>query len=183
MAKLLQIAQLGHPVLRETAAPIENPKDAALQSLVEDMLATVTDVNGVGIAAPQVYESKQIFIISSKSNPRYPLAPDMEPVALINPEILWKSHEMEKDWEGCLSIPGIRARVPRHIAIKIKFTTLENAVVEISFTDFVARIFQHEFDHLNGRVFLDRLESTQDIVTEKEFLKIIAQQPILTNGL
>ena len=175
MAKLLQIAQLGHPVLRTIAAPVEDIKNPALQSLVEDMLATLTDTNGVGIAAPQVYESKQIFIISSKPNPRYPLAPDMEPIALINPEIIWKSHEMEKDWEGCLSIPGIRARVPRHTAIKIEFTTLKNDRVEARFTNFVARIFQHEFDHLNGRVFLDRLESNQDIVTEKEFLKIMAQ--------
>lgn len=176
MARLLQIAQLGHPVLRKTATKVKEIKDRYLQSLVEDMLVTVLDAHGAGIAAPQVYESKQIFILSSKPNPRYPHAPDMEPVAIINPEITWESDEMEKDWEGCLSIPGIRATVPRYKSIKVKFTTIHGDAAEAEFTDFVARVFQHELDHLKGVVFLDRLESNSDIVTEKEFMKIIAQQ-------
>ncbi|WP_022665808.1 peptide deformylase [Desulfospira joergensenii] len=174
MAKLLQIAQLGHPVLRKTAARVEDVKEAAIQSLIEDMMVTVADVNGVGIAAPQVYESSRIFIMASRPNPRYPHAPEMEPAALINPEILETSKEKEKGWEGCLSIPGIRAMVPRYTSVTVRFSTVNGEERETRFTDFLARIFQHESDHLNGKVFLDRVESNEEIVTEKEFLRILS---------
>lgn len=173
MARLLQIAQLGHPVLRQTAAAVKEIKDKIVQSLIRDMMVTVGDVNGVGIAAPQVYESRRIFIMASRPNPRYPEAPDMEPMALINPEILETSKEKVKDWEGCLSIPGIRAVVPRFTWVKVRFGTVSGEKTETRFTDFLARIFQHELDHLDGKVFLDRVESNTDIVTEKEFLRII----------
>ncbi len=138
------------------------------------MLATVSDANGVGIAAPQVYEPLQIFIMASYPDPRYPDAPEMEPTAIVNPKILMTSDEMEKDWEGCLSVPGIRGLVPRHKRIGVKYTTVEGTTKEQEFSDFLARLFQHEYDHLNGIAFLDRLESTKDIITDKEFQKRIA---------
>lgn len=177
MGKLLQIAQLGHPILRQTAARVENLQDKDLHSLISDMMATVKEVNGVGIAAPQVHDSTRVFIMASQPNARYPHAPSMAPAALINPEIIDASPEKEKDWEGCLSIPGIRARVLRHTEIKVGFTTLAGEVRQARFSGFLARIFQHELDHLNGKVFLDRIASTLDIVTEKEFLKRLSQPP------
>ncbi len=176
MTRLLQIAQLGHPVLRKRAADVEDVQDPQVHSLIDDMLLTVTDANGVGIAAPQVYESKRIFIISSRPNPRYPYAPEMEPTTMINPEIIGKSPDTEKDWEGCLTIPGVRGLVPRHKAIRVNYVSDRGETIETQYSGFIARVFQHEFDHLEGIVFLDRLESTKDIVMEKEWLKIIAQR-------
>jgi peptide deformylase len=173
MARLLQIAQLGHPILRKQASPVQNIQDVYIQELIDDLIATVLDVNGVGIAAPQVYESYQILIIASHPSPRYPNAPRMEPTAVINPRIISHSDEATKDWEGCLSIPGIRGLVPRYKSIKVEYTSRDGKKIKTEFTDFIARIFQHEYDHLNGIVFLDRLESTKDIVTEKEYQKSI----------
>ena len=175
MALLRQIAQLGHPVLRAPVAPAIFPASDSMRSLVADMLETMRDANGVGIAAPQVFESVAIFIVASRPNPRYPNAPVMEPEVVINPEIIERSPEIVKDWEGCLSIPGLRGEVPRHRHIKARYQTIDGSDVERQFSDFVARIFQHEDDHLRGIVFLDRLESTRDVITEKEFQKQMAK--------
>jgi peptide deformylase len=174
MPILRQIAQLGHPVLRAPVEQVAFPASDAIQSLVADMLLTLRDSNGVGIAAPQVYESKAIFIVASRPNPRYPTAPLMNPEVVINPEILERSTTIVKDWEGCLSIPGIRAEVPRHREIKVRYQSIDGLLIERDFSDFVARIFQHEDDHLCGIVFFDRLESPRDIVTEKEFQRLMA---------
>jgi len=135
------------------------------------MLETLRDTGGVGIAAPQVYESLAIFIVASRPVPRYPDAPKIDPEVVINPEIIERSAEMVKDLEGCLSIPGIRGLVPRNRYIKVRYHTVEGHCVERDFRDFVARIFQHEDDHLNAIVFLDRLECMRDVVTEKEYQK------------
>jgi peptide deformylase len=168
---LRAIAQLGHPVLRTPASPVALPASTSIRTLAADLLETLRDAQGVGIAAPQVYESASIFIVASRPNPRYPNAPIMEPEVVINPEILERSEEMIKDWEGCLSIPGLRGCVPRHRRIRVGYRTIEGAEVEREFVDFVARILQHEFDHLHGLVFLDRLESTRDVMSEKEYQK------------
>ena len=175
MALLRQIAQLGHPVLRTPADPVNLPASDAIRTLIADMQATLEDANGVGIAAPQIYEPSAIFIVASRPNPRYPMAPLMEPEVVINPEMLERSDDLVKDWEGCLSIPGIRGRVLRHRRIRVRYQTALGQVVEREFADFVARIFQHEDDHLRGIVFLDRLESTRDVVTEKEYQKQLAR--------
>lgn len=171
MPILRLISQLGQPVLRRVASKIDDPLAPEVQALIEDMLVTVADANGVGIAAPQVYESLSLFIVASRPNPRYPHAPFMEPTAIINPEILWRSDDMEKAWEGCLSIPGLRGLVPRHRRIGVRYQTRNGEVVEAEYADFLARVFQHEFDHLQGVVFVDRVESTLDLLTEKEYLR------------
>ena len=170
--KLLQISQLGHPVLRKKAAEITNFKSKELQELIDDLIATVGDVDGVGIAAPQVYESKRVFIVASYPNARYPNAPKMKPTAMINPIIIKNSEETEKDWEGCLSLPGIRGLVPRYKDIKVEYFTREGKKQTKTFKDFIARIFQHELDHLNGKVFTDRADP-KDLIMEKEFQKIM----------
>lgn len=173
MAKLLPIAQLGRPVLRRKAVVVKNPIGKNIQKLIDDLILTVKAVDGVGISAPQVYKNKRIFILASHPNPRYPRAPKMAPVAVINPKILAHSGKRLKDWEGCLSIPGIRAQVPRWLSVEVEFTTRQGKRIKRCFKDFVARIFQHECDHLNGIVFIDRVETTKDIITEKEYQKII----------
>ncbi len=173
MAEILQIIQLGDPVLRSPAQLVNNISNERIQKLIDDLIATVEQANGVGIAAPQVAESVRLFIVASRPNPRYPNAPLMEPTAMINPKILAHSTEVVKGWEGCLSIPGIRGSVPRYQEIEIEYTDRDGKLQKQELTDFVARVFQHEYDHLDGIVFLDRLESTQDIVTEQEYQRFV----------
>jgi peptide deformylase len=171
MPEILQISQLGNPVLRRRSQFVENIKDDRLQQLIDNLIFTVQQANGVGIAAPQVARGDRLFIIASRPNLRYPQAPHMEPTAMINPRIIASSTEKVKDWEGCLSIPGIRGLVPRSRSIEIEYTSRDGQLHQQELTDFVARIFQHEQDHLDGIVFLDRVESTQELMTEDEYQK------------
>ncbi|HBB35423.1 MAG TPA: peptide deformylase [Cyanobacteria bacterium UBA8803] len=170
MTESLQIAQLGNPILRQQAQIIDNVTDERLQQLIDALIATAVITNGVGIAAPQVSESYRLFIVASRPNPRYPNAPVMAPTAMINPQIVARSDEVVKGWEGCLSIPGIRGLVPRHQEIEVEYISRDNQLHRQQLTDFIARIFQHEYDHLEGIVFLDRVESTREIMTEQEWL-------------
>lgn len=176
MGKILEITELGNPILRQRASEVKDLSDQKVKTFIDDLIETCKDSNGVGIAAPQVNEAKRIFIISSQPNVRYPNAPELGPIALINPEITSSSDEKEKGWEGCLSIPGIRGLVPRHKSIKVKYQTRDGEVVENEFSDFIARIFQHELDHLDGIVFLDRIDSNKDLVTETEYQKLMTKE-------
>ncbi len=174
MPILRQIAQLGQPLLRDPSRPVADPLESAVQALIDDLLATVADVNGVGIAAPQVYEPLTLFVVASRPNTRYPHAPAMTPAVMINPEIVWTSSDTEQDWEGCLSIPGLRGLVPRHRRIGVRYHTRTGELREEEYADFIARVFQHEFDHINGLVFIDRVKSSRDLVSEKEYLRIVS---------
>jgi len=169
---MMKIAQLGHPVLRQVAKPVTGI-DNDIQALIDDLFATSEAANGAGIAAPQIHVSLRVFILSIKPTPRYPNAPVMEPTAVINPEILWKSEECKKDWEGCLSVPGIRGLVPRPVKIKARYTARNGEEVEVEFSDFAARVFLHEFDHLEGLTWLDHIEDNREIFSESEYLKAI----------
>jgi len=102
MADLVPIIQLGNPQLRQKSAFVDNIQDEEIQKLIEDLIATVAQANGVGIAAPQVAASHRLFIVASRPNARYPNAPEMEPTAMINPKIVAHSTEVVKGWEGCL---------------------------------------------------------------------------------
>jgi len=172
LSELLKIAELGNPVLREIAKEVDTI-DPEIIKLIDDMKFTVRQVSGVGLAAPQVYQSKRIFVLASRPNPRYPDAPKMEPEVIINPVIRSMSDKIVKYWEGCLSIPRIRGLVPRAESIKVEYTNEKSEQVQRQFDKFIARIFQHEYDHIEGIVFLDRLETNKDLVTEKEYQRII----------
>ena len=176
MAEILQISQLGNPVLRRQAQTIENPEDEQLQKLIDNLIHTAQTANGVGIAAPQVAQSYRLLIVASRPSVRYPQAPTMEPTAMINPQIIARSNEVVKDWEGCLSIPGIRGLVPRSHAIEIEYTARDGKLHRQELSDFVARIFQHEYDHLDGIVFLDRVENTQELMAEEEYQEQIVKK-------
>ncbi len=171
MATISEIAQLGAPVLRLQAQVVTNVQNAEIQQIIETMQDTLAATQGVGIAAPQISVSKQIIIIASRPTLRYPSAPLMEPTVMINPVYQTFSDTREKDWEGCLSIPGIRALVPRYKEILIRYNNLQGELVKTRLEGFIARIFQHEFDHLQGKVYLDRIEDNKDIFTESEYLK------------
>jgi peptide deformylase len=172
MFNISEIAQLGATVLRLQAQAVTNAQDAEIQRIIETLQDTLAITLGVGIAAPQICISKRIIIIASRPTPRYPSAPLMEPTVMINPAFQALSETKEKDWEGCLSIPGIRALVPRYKDILIHYTNQQGGLVEARLEGFVARVFQHEFDHLEGKVYLDRVEDNRDIVAESEYFKI-----------
>jgi len=169
MAKVLKIAELGNPVLRSPAHPIDNIQDVRVQRLIDNLLKTIKKQNGVGIAAPQVFESLQLFIVASRPNLRYLNAPTMEPTPMVNPKITAYSDEQEKGWEGCLSVPGLRGQVMRSKEIEVVYCDRHGQEHQKVFTDFVARIVQHEFDHINGKVFVDRVESSLDLMSDAEY--------------
>lgn len=171
----MEIALLGEPVLRKIAEPVVDVTSVEIQSLVQQMLETLAKSGGVGLAAPQVFISKRIMIVASKPTSRYPYAPLMPATVMINPSFVATNDEMIKDWEGCLSITGIRALVPRYQSIQVSYTDLTGKSVEMDLEGFVARVFQHEYDHLNGLVYLDRVENNRDIISEAMFLKLIAK--------
>jgi peptide deformylase len=172
MPELLEVIELGNPILRQKAQPVEDVQSERIQTLVDNLLITVQKTNGVGIAAPQVAQSDRLFIMASRPNLRYPNAPTMEPTAMINPHLLAHADETVTGWEGCLSIPGIRGKVPRYRAIEVEYTGRDGKLHKQELTDFVARIFQHELDHLDGIVFIDRVKSTQDLITEREYQRL-----------
>ena len=159
MGKVLEMVELGQPILRKKAKPVSDIFAPHIKVLCENMLATLEFANGVGLAAPQVGELLQIFIV----------CPDDEPIFIFNPKITYYYKRTVKDWEGCLSIPGIRGYVPRSDVIRIEFTDITGERICAEAEDFIARVFQHEYDHLLGKVFLDRLSSNKDIITEKEY--------------
>ena len=169
--KKCKIAKLGENILRKKAKKVKKVKSKKIQKIIKKMLHCVKESKGVGLAAPQIFESYQIMIISSHPNKRYPNAPFLKDEVLINPKIVKKSKIKEKAWEGCLSIPGIRALVPRHIKIKVEYKTLHGNKKKVIFEDFIARIFQHEFDHLIGKVYIDRVKDNKDIISEDMYLK------------
>ena len=167
--KILEIAEMGNPVLRERAAEVEDVLDPGVQSFIDDLIATGISANGVGIAAPQVEVPKRIFIISSRPNIRYPDAPLMGPEAVINPEIISYSDETVKDWEGCLSIPDIKGRVPRAREIRVKAFDRHGERLELRAHDYPARVIQHETDHLDGILFFDRMSSFDSLTFLDEY--------------
>ena len=159
MSVILPVAQRGEEVLRLKAARVADTEFNSdwLMQLASVMLATMLERNGVGIAAPQVYISKRVIIVASRPNLRYPDAPEMDAVVMVNPEILEFSQVTSLGEEGCLSVPNERGQVQRAQSIKVVYHTLTGEVLESIFEGFPARIVQHEIDHLNGILFVDRL--------------------------
>jgi peptide deformylase len=167
---ILKVARLGHPVLRTVTAPV-SPREIqarGFQKFIDDMIETMKEYDGVGLAADQVHESKQIAVLEVATNPRYPDKPTVPLTVLINPKISPLTDEMEEDWEGCLSIPELRGRVPRYKTIRVQAWDRNGKDLEFSAEDFHARVIQHEWDHLNGKVYLDRMAdlSTLTFLTE-----------------
>jgi peptide deformylase len=163
------ILQLGNPDLRKPAQPIANPHDRTLQALIDELLQRMEQAGGVGIAAPQIGISKQSIVIASRPTPRYPNAPEMKPIAMLNPQLIDHAAETEKGWEGCLSVPGIRGLVPRYKSVTVDYLDRDGQPQRQTFHGFVARIFQHEYDHLQGIVFIDRVENTTELMSEQEY--------------
>ena len=160
MSAILPVAQRGDVILTLKAASVAESEfnSAWLNELAAAMQATMLECNGVGIAAPQVYISKRVIIVASRSNPRYPDAPEMDGVVMVNPEILEQSEVTVLGEEGCLSVPNERGQVQRAQSIKVLYHTLTGEVMESTFEGFPARIVQHEVDHLNGVLFVEKMD-------------------------
>ena len=176
MTKDLEIIELGDPLLRQKAKAVENIFDSEIQNLIDQMLISVEKAHGVGLAAPQVGVPLQIFIVSPSPTQRYPNTTVEETLVVINPSITQLSNKKDLDWEGCLSIPGLRGKVSRHKSINVNYTNRLGETHSADYHDFVARIFQHEYDHLQGTLFLDRMDSLDSLVTEKYYIDSLEEE-------
>ncbi|HPQ95967.1 MAG: peptide deformylase [Thiothrix sp.] len=157
---ILPIARQGEAILARRAAPVPAAdfNTPALLNLIESMRLTLLEANGVGIAAPQVFVPLRIIIVASRPNPRYPDAPLMAPVVMLNPEIRWRSETCENGEEGCLSVPGQRGMVRRASHLQVWYQDQGGTAHEAGYSGFAARIIQHEHDHLEGILFVARLQ-------------------------
>ena len=162
---------MGHPVLRAKARPLEKAeiRGAVIQKLIDDMIDTMAEYHGVGLAAPQVHEGVRLFVAALDSGEDE--EEDGEPIAVINPEITVVGVDTVEDWEGCLSIPDIRGRVPRAKDIKVRAFDRTGARIELSAHDFPARVIQHETDHLDGVLFFDRMTSLGSMTFLDEYAR------------
>ena len=162
----MKIAQVGEDVLRAPARQVEQNEfeQTSLLTFIDELLATMLEANGIGIAAPQVFDSRAIMIIASRPNFRYPDAPDMQPLVMVNPLIKQSSDNEVWEWEGCLSVPGLRGCIERPDWVDVAYLDRKGKAQNIKLKGFVARIFLHEFDHLIGKTWLDHITSTENIM-------------------
>ncbi len=168
---LRKIATLGHPVLREVARALtrDELRDPATQRLVDDMIETMRDASGAGIAANQVHEPVRICVIEVARNPRYPYKPDWPLTVLVNPVVEPTTDETFLNYEGCLSVPNLRGEVPRFTGVRVRAWDRAGNDLELAVRGLTAGTFQHELDHLDGKLFVDRVVDTRSLCTWAEF--------------
>jgi peptide deformylase len=170
---ILKVARMGHPVLRAKALAIQRAeiKSPAVQRLIDDLIETMVEYHGVGLAAPQVHVGLRVFVgvLDAREDQSSEDERDSDPIALINPEITPIGDDIVEDWEGCLSIPDIRGRVPRAREIKVRAFDRKGERIEIRAHDFPARVIQHETDHLDGILFFDRMPSLGSLTFLDEY--------------
>jgi len=165
---ILKVARMGHPVLRAKARALDKAtvKSPAMQKLIDDMMETMAEYHGVGLAAPQVHEGLRLFVASRDTERG---EEPSEPVAIINPEISPIGPDMTEDWEGCLSIPDIRGKVSRHYEIRVRGLDRDGDPIDLRARGFSARVIQHETDHLDGILFFDRMQGFETLTFLDEY--------------
>jgi peptide deformylase len=173
---LLKIARMGHPVLRAAARPVEDPAAPWVRHLVEDMVETMEEAGGTGIAAPQVHQSCRVvvFCVSGERITELPGDMAQDLTVLINPIVETVGRERALGWEGCLSVPGLRGVVPRHLRVRYRGIGLDGEVIERDVEGFHARVVQHECDHLDGILYPQRMTDHRLLV----FLEELQRHPI-----
>ena len=173
---LLKIARMGNPVLRAPAAAVEDPTAPWVRRLVEDMIETMEDAGGTGLAAPQVHQPWRIvvFFVSAERLTEMPGDVTQDLTVLINPVVELLGRERAFGWEGCLSVPGLRGVVPRHLRIRYNGTGLDGEAIEREVEGFHARVVQHECDHLDGILYTQRMTDLRLLV----FLEEMQRHPI-----
>ena len=169
----LPIVSIPDKILRQKTRPVTR-FDGELQQLIDNMIETLREANGVGLAAPQVGQPIQLAVILTlpeEDDEGNEIEDTRELFVIINPEIFWRSKETTKGIEGCLSIPGYVGEVERHESIRVRGQDRTGRKVRLRLYDWTARIFQHEIDHLNGELYIDKLTGPENIWTEEEFEK------------
>jgi peptide deformylase len=173
---LLKIARMGHPVLRAAARTVDDPTAPWVRRLVEDMVETMEDAGGTGIAAPQVHQSHRIVVFQVPNERLSELPGDVaqDLTVLVNPVVETIGQQRALGWEGCLSVPGLRGVVPRHLRVRYRGIGLEGEAIEREVEGFHARVVQHECDHLDGILYPQRMTDHRLLV----FLEELQRNPI-----
>lgn len=168
---ILKVARMGHPVLREVARKVEPAelKSPAFQKLIDDMIETMKEYEGIGLAAPQVHEGVRLAIIGIDDGRGEGRKIRILPV--INPEITPIGKQVAEDWEGCLSLPKLRGRVTRPNQVQVKALDRKGNKIEFDLEGYPARVAQHETDHLDGVLFIDRMKSFETLCYIEEYSK------------
>lgn len=170
---IYNILRIGTPSLREVSAPVspEKIQDPVFQTMIDNMLETMRHLNGAGICAPQVGYNLRVMIFEIIQNLRYPEAEPIPLTILINPTFEILSPELQHGYEGCLSVGELRGLVPRYLHIRYKGLDRTGAPIEREVTKFHAKVFQHEYDHLDGILFIDRVEDTRTLGFRPELIE------------
>ncbi len=176
--KILPRTQFGNPILRQHSKKVSlsSLKTSSFKKLIKQMIFTMRRSGGVGLAAPQIGKSLQIVVMETRPSKTRPKLKKKGPIVIINPKIVKYSKNKEKDWEGCLSLQGVRGHVPRAKEITVEYLDVKGENVREVVRGFWARIFQHEIDHLNGNVYVDRMEDMTTLMTFTEFKKRILKK-------
>ena len=163
---ILKIARMGHPLLRQRTVPLSPAELSGLeiQKLIDDMFETMREYEGVGLAAPQVHHSVRLFVAGVDESDSSFL-----PIVMVNPEIEAIGGAGDEDWEGCLSIPDVRGKVPRSEEIRVRSLDRHGKSQKMTASGFPARVIQHETDHLDGILFLDRMSSFESLTFLDEY--------------
>jgi peptide deformylase len=173
-----KIARMGHPVLARRAAPVADPTAPEMRRLIADMVETMADANGAGLAAPQVHEPWRIVVFHAPEARavRAGRAGESAPLTvLVNPEIEILGDDMEEDWEGCLSVPGLRGLVPRYTHLRYRGLGANGEAIEREAEGFHARVVQHECDHLDGILYPRRMRDLSRLIFESEWHHVLAE--------
>ncbi len=168
---ILKVSRLGHPVLRAMAQAVapERITTPGFQSLLDDMVDTMREYNGVGLAAPQVHLPLRVAVLEVEHHPRHPEMPPVPLTFLVNPQLEILERAALEDWEGCLSVPELRGIVPRYRRLRVTALGRHGEPLEFVASDFHARVIQHENDHLNGEVYLDRMPHLRSLAFMAEW--------------
>ncbi|MDH5547495.1 MAG: peptide deformylase [Gammaproteobacteria bacterium] len=157
-----KILRIGNPLLRQKSRPVDDPSSHESQQLLEDMLHSMRHASGAGLAAPQIGQLKRVIVFGIEHNPRYPDAPPVPLTVLFNPDYEVLDYNLESAWEGCLSVPGMRGRVNRPRKIRYHGVDGRGKLLTRDAEGFHARVFMHEFDHLEGILYVDKLADPAD---------------------
>lgn len=166
-----KIAHLGHPVLRQVSREVSREELLLedTQRFIDDLIESMRDANGAGLAAPQVHEPLRICVLEVKNNPRYPYKPNIPLTVLVNPKLTPLSEERFDNYEGCLSVPNLRGVVKRYAELRVEGWDRRGEPIDLVARGFTAGTYQHEVDHLDGKLFVDRVEDPSTLTTWTEF--------------
>ena len=168
---LRKIATIGHPILRQRAHPWSRDEllSAPAQALLDDLVATMRDANGAGLAAPQVFELVRVCVVEVKQNPRYPFMPEIPLTILVNPVVTPQTEATFDSYEGCLSVPNLRGVVPRRTEVRVEAWDRHGHAVDFVARGWPAVVYQHETDHLDGILFVDKVRDPTTFTTVADY--------------